>query len=78
MWMVLSEAKLSEYVDAVQWALENPENQKSLSPELKVMLELIQAKLDALKPKEKMRIVFAINNSQFVLTSQPLPYYIRT
>ncbi len=76
--MALSKAKLSEYVNAVQWALENPENQKSLSPELKVMLELIQAKLDALKPEEKMQIVFTINNERLALTPQPLPYYIRT
>jgi hypothetical protein len=76
--MAVSDADIQKYAHVVRWALENPENQKSLSPELKVMLELIQAKLDALKPKEKMRIVFAINNSQFALTPQPLPYYIRT
>ena len=76
--MAVSDADNQKYVHAVQWALENPENQKSLSPELKVMLELIQAKLDALRPKEKMQIVFTINNERFALTPQPLPYYIRT
>lgn len=76
--MALSKAKLSEYVNAVQWALENPENQKSLSPELKVMLELIQAKLDALRPKEKMQVAFTISNKQFALITSPSLYYIRT
>ncbi len=76
--MTVSDADIQKYVHVVRWALENPENQKSLSHELREMLIIIQAKLDALKPKEKMQIVFAINNSQFALTSQPLPYYIRT
>lgn len=76
--MSISNDKLVGYIHALRWALENPENQKSLSPELKVMLELIQAKLDALKPKEKMQVAFTISNKQFALITSPSSYYIRT
>ncbi len=61
--MTLSEDDTERYCTAIRWA-QLPENREYLDQEFEVLLQLIELKLDTLKPKQRtqqMTVTFGAN-----------------
>lgn len=77
--METKDEKLSRFVKAIRWA-QLPDNRESLEPELKELRELIERKMDELRPRQKLQVVvsFSAKNQPLTFTPTPLPYTTRT
>ncbi len=78
--MSLSEADIERYIQAITWG-RLPENRKSLPTELQALLDIIDCKLAAMRPKSNVIYTSAQSvkwpeNKEIALTLSPLGYYI--
>lgn len=77
--MTLSEGD-GKYIKALKWA-QLPENRKSLPTELQALVDIVEGKLAAMRPKSSViytsvQSVKWPENKEIALTLSPLGYYI--